>query len=290
MFCIPLARLSELNDEIAPFPGSSNDEYQRYLEGDSIATLPVLTTEPPLATPTHSVPTVPEIHLLMAAVIKSTDQLLFISHNIGANDACELCLAQVAFTDSVSVYPLCTLEGRFLFEFYICHPENWQYNAVNQCYWIQYHGREGIKHPTLSTKTHLVCPSDTSDGYVWHHNLLPFWKWLDITHLDTYIRGSFEFTSVCGCKMCDCISQEDWDVLQRHVSMFQNPIPKFDVPTYSIHVNHGAHVTYHNQAHTDILCFEASHTSNSAHDRCYPWQKVSECPIALPIFFFFFFL
>jgi hypothetical protein len=158
---------SEFNDEIAPFPWLSNDKYWHYLEGDSVTTLPVLTTgpPPPPAAPAHSVPTVPEIYLLTAAIIKSTNRLFFVSHSIGANDACEWHLAQVAFTDSISVYPLCTLDSRFLFEFYICHPADWHYNAVNQCYWIQYHGWEDITHPTLSTKTHLVSPSDTSDDY-----------------------------------------------------------------------------------------------------------------------------
>jgi hypothetical protein len=85
--------LSELNDEIAPYPWSSDDKYQRYLEGDSAATLPVLTTGPPPAAPTHSIPTVPEIHLLTAAIIKSMDWLFFISHNIGTNNACKWHLA-----------------------------------------------------------------------------------------------------------------------------------------------------------------------------------------------------
>jgi hypothetical protein len=125
----------------------------------------VLTTGPSPAAPTHSVPTIPEIHLLIAAIIKSTDMLFFVSHSIDANDTREWCLAQVAFTNSVSIYPLCTLDGRFLFELYICHPADWLYNAVNQRYWIQYHGRVDITHSTLSTKTHLVCPSNTSDNY-----------------------------------------------------------------------------------------------------------------------------
>ncbi len=201
---------------------------------------------------------------------QTTHRLFFASHSIGANDAPEWCLAQVAFTNSVSIYLLCTLDGWFLFEFYICHPADWRYNAVNQRYWIQYHGQEDITHPTFSTETHLVCPSDTSDNYARCHNLLPFWKWLNITHLDTYIHGPFEFTSVQGRKTHDRISQDNWNILQWHISMFQNPIPKFDVPTYLIHVNLGAHVTYHDQAHTDILCFEASQMSISAHDRHYP--------------------
>jgi hypothetical protein len=157
--------LSEFNDEIAPFPWSSNDKYWLYLEGDSITKLPVLMTGPSPLAPTHSVPTIPEIHLLTAAIIKSMDRLFFVLHSIGANDAREWRLAQVAFSDSVSIYPLCTLDGRFLIEFYICHPADWCYSAVNQRYWIQYHGWEDITHPTLSTKTHLVPPSDTSDDY-----------------------------------------------------------------------------------------------------------------------------
>jgi hypothetical protein len=65
--------LSELNDKIAPFQWASNAEYERYLAGDSISTLPVLTTGPPPAAPTHTTPTVPAIHLLTAAIIKITD-------------------------------------------------------------------------------------------------------------------------------------------------------------------------------------------------------------------------
>jgi len=261
--------LSELNDEIAPFPWASNEERLRYLDGDSITKLPVLTTGPPPAAPIHTVPSVPEIHLLTAAIIKSTDRLFFLSHNNGANDAREWRLARVAFSDSVSIYPSCTLDGRFLFEFYICHPTDWRYNAVNQRYWIQFHGREDIHHPTLSSETHLVRPSDTSDDFALRHNLLPFRKWLNITHLDTYIHGPFEFATIRGRKTRDRISQDDWDVLRKHSHMFQNSTPNFDVPTYSIHVDRGAHVTYHDQAHYTTLCLKASQLSHSTQDRRY---------------------
>ena len=173
------------------------------------------------------------------------------------------------------MYPSCTLDGRFLFEFYICHPADWRYNAVNQRYWIQFHGREDILHPSLSTDTHLVRPSDTSDDYAQRHNLLPFRKWLNITHQDTFIHGPFEFATVRGRKTRDRIGQTDWDILRQHKSMFHNPLPAFDVPTYSIHIDRGAHVAYHDKALTNVLCFEASHTSDIAQDALYPWQKAS---------------
>jgi hypothetical protein len=57
----------------------------------------------------------------------------------------------------------------------------------------------------------------------------------------------------------------------KHSSMFQNPLPTFNVPTYLIHVDRGAQVKYHNKALiTNILCFEASQTSESMHDKHYP--------------------
>jgi hypothetical protein len=37
----------------------------------------------------------------------------------------------------------------------------------------------------------------------------------------------------------------DWDILKTHCNMFHNPRPCFDVPSYSIHVDCGAHVSFH---------------------------------------------
>ncbi len=230
----------------------------------------MLATGPPPAGPTHSIPKIPAIHLLTAAIINSVDRLFFVSHSIGANSSREWWLARIAFSDSMSLYPSCMLDGKFLFEFYICHPSDWRYNAVNQRYWIQYHGQNDIKCPTLSLETHLIRPSDTSVDYALRHKLLPFRKWLHITHSDTFIHGPFEFATVRGRKTRDRISQDDWNVLLRHTSMFQNPIPSFDVPTYSIHVDRGAHVSYHDQNHCDILCIKASYTSDGLSNRRYP--------------------
>ena len=149
----------------------------------------------------------------MAAIINSVDRLFFVAHSTGANDSREWRLVRIAFSDSMSLYPSCMLDGRFLFEFYICHPSDWCYNAVNQCYWIQYHGQNDILCPDLSSETHLIRPSETSVDYSLCHKLLPFRKWLHITHSDTFIHGPLEFASVRGQKTCDRISQDDWNVL-----------------------------------------------------------------------------
>ena len=113
------------------------------------------------------------------------------------------------------------LDRGFLFEFSICHPSDWHYNAVNQRYWIQYHGQNDILCPDLSLETHPIRPSETSVDYALRHKLLPFRKWLNITHSDTFIHGPFEFASVRGQKTCDFISQDDWNVLLWHVWCFR---------------------------------------------------------------------
>ncbi len=212
--------LSKLNDQFAPFPWKSNAKFQQYIVGDSIAQLPVMTMGPPPAAPAHSIPMVPAIHFLTASIISSTNKLFFVSHSIGANNSREWHLARIAFIDSVLLYPSCTLDSQFLFKFYICHPSDWHYNAVNQGYWIQLHGREDVMCPNLSTDTHIIGPSETSDDYALRHKLLPFQKWLNITHLDTYIHGPFEFATIQGRKTCDRVSQDDWDALRKHSLMF----------------------------------------------------------------------
>ncbi len=89
---------------------------------------------------------------------------------------------------------------------------------------------------------------------------MPLRKWLNVCHQDTYIHGPFGFASIGGCKTRDRIAQVDWDALALHSSMFCNPIPSFNVTTYWIHCDHGAHVSVHIAAAADTLIVEKSHT------------------------------
>ncbi len=254
--------LSKLNNEIAPYRWESKKERWSYLNKNDSIPLPSLITGPPPAAPTHMIPAVPSILLLVTAIVRSTDHLFFVSCRFGDNEVQEWQLARVAFMDLMSIYPSCTLDGRFLFEFYICHPADWWYNAVNQHYWLQLHSRSDLMSPCSSSETHLVHPSDSSDSYAAHHKLMHFRKWLNICHQDTYIHGPFEFASICGCKTRDLIAQSDWDGLLKHSSMFNNPVPQFDVPTYSIHCNR-AHFTFHNKITCTTLMLEHSRTSDT---------------------------
>jgi hypothetical protein len=218
---------------------------------------------PPPALPVHPVLAIPSVPLLVAAIVRSTDRLFFVSCKFGANDAREWRLTRVAFMDSMSLYPLRTLDGRFLFEFYICHPADWRDNGVNQRYWLHFHGVDDLCYPHQTSDTHLVRPSNTSTGYATRHKLMPFRTWLNICHQDTYIHEPFEFALIRGCKIHDRIAQVNWDALALHSSMFCNPIPSFDVTTYSIHCDCCAHVSVHIAAASNTIIFEKPHTSDT---------------------------
>jgi hypothetical protein len=175
--------LSELNDDIAPFPWLSEEEYCLYLSGDTVTTLLVMYTGPPPASPSYSLPAIPELNTLVCSIIQSSDHLFFISHSIGPYEAHKWCLVQVAFKQSMSSYPSCLQDGCFLLEFFICHPSNSRVNAINQRYWLQYHILSKLQSPLSSMDTHLIRPSNTLVDYNQCHKLCPFWKWLNLTHL-----------------------------------------------------------------------------------------------------------
>jgi hypothetical protein len=114
---------------------------------------------------------------------------------------------------------------------------------------------------------HFIRPSDTSEAHASKCKLVPFRRWLNLTHSDTYIHGPFDFTAVHGRKTRDPISQSDWDALAKQTSMFHNPLPWFDLPSYSIHVNRGVHIIFNNHAHAAALLLAASPSGN---ERLYP--------------------
>jgi hypothetical protein len=183
--------LSEHNNDIPEFQIMSEDERRAHLLGDSITAIPAMYTGPPPTAPTYPPPTIPALNILTRAIIQRRGRLFFISHSIGQNEAREWRLVRVAFEESMSSYPSCLQEGRFLLEFFICHPSNSRVNAINQRYWLQYHTLSKLQSPLSSTETHLIRPSDTSVDYALHHKLRPFCKWLNLTHRDTFIHGPF---------------------------------------------------------------------------------------------------
>ncbi len=106
----------------------------------------------------------------------------------------------MALSDSSSLLPSCLQDGRFLVEFYALHFDDVHHNACNQRYWLQYHLVGNIATPTSSATTHFIRPSDTSEALAVKQRLVPFRRWLNLTHSDTYLHGPFDFASVNGGK------------------------------------------------------------------------------------------
>jgi hypothetical protein len=157
--------LSELSDNLFPFHWLSEEECKQYFDGNLVSSLPVLHVGPPPSTPTYNTPRIPSISSLTTAIIRSADKLFFNSNLTSSNEAQEWRLVRVAFQESMSLYPLCLQDGRFLVELYICHPADSQYNALNQCFWLQYHTNSELQSPLSLMETHLIRPSATLVDY-----------------------------------------------------------------------------------------------------------------------------
>ncbi len=182
--------LSELNDEINLFPWRDENEQRQLMTDDPPFLPPVMyngSTPSPLTTIKPPLP--PSITLLAPQIIASTDKIFFIAHNIGASTCHEWRLVRVAFKDSILLHPPSLQDGQFLVELYVLHPANVQYNAINQCYWLQYSVHNGISNGQLDA--HLLTPSDNSEEHAAKHKLHPIRAWVNLTHGDTYVHGPF---------------------------------------------------------------------------------------------------
>jgi hypothetical protein len=192
------------------------------MTNDNPISPPVMYNDPPPSLPIASKPEplTPTISTLAPLIISSTDKLFFIAHKIGTADCHEWRLVRVAFQDSISLYPSCLQDKRFLVDFYTAHLANACFNAINQHFWLQYHDRNATTFKTMDA--HLITPSDTSADCTARHHLVTVRCWVNLTHGDTYLHGPFDFAVICGRKTRDCIGQDCWDPLATKTSMFTN--------------------------------------------------------------------
>jgi hypothetical protein len=155
--------LAELNDELCPYPWSYNEEFNQYIseDDDSLRTVPGFYTGPPPSAPLYNTPTIPPAAMLAQQIVKSSDKLFFISNSIGAGNVREWRLVRVALEATMASYSSCLVDGRYLVDFYISHPSDYRYNAINQRFWLQYHSRGDILANSTSANTHLLRPTDT---------------------------------------------------------------------------------------------------------------------------------
>ena len=244
--------IAELNDEMFPFPWFPGEK-ENLLMADSIESIPVMYDGPAPSPPSSVKPSIPDITNLASSIIASIDKLFFVSYKVGSGSYREWKLIRVNLKDSMAHHPACLQDGRFLVEVYIPHPDDSRYNNVNQRFWLQYHSSGDIINPSELAMTHLVRPSDTSEALALRKGLVPFRLWMNLTHESTYIHGPFEFATMNSRKTRDRISLDDWKILASHKEQYDNDAPRDDLPTYSVHVDHGVISTHHLSAATSQL-------------------------------------
>jgi hypothetical protein len=125
-------------------------------------------------------------------------------------------------------------------------------------------------------ESHLLRQFDSSKSYACGHNLFPYHSYINLTCADTYIYGPFEFATIHGRKSCNQVCQVHWDILKSRCNMFNNPIPLFDIPSYLVHVDCGAHTVYHCKDRAKDLMSWAKCLDHGPASPLYPWQKVSD--------------
>ncbi len=89
---------------------------------------------------------------------------------------------------------------------------------------------------------HLISPSEASEDRALRNHLIPVRAWVNLTHADTFIHGPFDFALVRNRKTRDQIDQTAWDAVACRSDSFQNKVPRFDIPTFSVHVDIGVHI------------------------------------------------
>ena len=135
----------------------------------------------------------------------------------------------------MQAHPQALQDGRFLVEFYTCHPKDKRFNAINQRYWLEYHPVLEVAYPGRDKRTHMIRPAPESVEYAKAQGLKPFSQWVRLTNADTYICGPFEFATINGRRTRDRVSEEHWKLLREFGHLFTNETPCLDLPDYSIH-------------------------------------------------------
>ena len=75
---------------------------------------------------------------------------------------------------SLSLHHNTLQDGKLLVEFYTCYPGDAFYNAVNQCYWLEYHPKFAVDRLHRQSTVHLILPSSNSEDNVTAEGLVPF--------------------------------------------------------------------------------------------------------------------
>ena len=116
----------------------------------------------------------PKINVLHAYLLHSRDQLFFIYNRVLDTSLYEWKLVQIAYEYTMQFHLNCLQDGMFLVDFYIMHPEDKDYSAINQQYRLEYHRKQDIHHYNHALSYHLLKPKRDSRLYAKSKGLYPY--------------------------------------------------------------------------------------------------------------------
>ena len=235
--------LAELNDELFDWePGEadrvlSDSDLYTPIEVYEASIIQPGPQRDPLPMPL-AVPATPSLAELSASIVASRHRLFFISHRLPGSITSEWSLVRVALSETLSCHPSAFQDGRFLVDFYIVHPGDRFFNAVNQRYWLEYHPCNENNSNAHQHTAHLLRPTDEAAQIASAENLRPFRQWVRLNHSDTYLSGPFDFAVLKGRQTVDRVPIAQWNLLTTYSSKFTNPIPPLALPCYTAHISH----------------------------------------------------
>ena len=156
---------AELNEEIFPYLWSFRKEFNTHLDDNSIIPSPGFYTGPPPSAPKYSAPNIPPANILAQHFIESSDRISFIYHRIVSGDVQEWCLVHVVLEANMSPYSSCLVDGRYLVDFFLSHPNVTVIVLSTKCSGSNTIVRTTFFGKTSSAHTHFIWPSDTSEAY-----------------------------------------------------------------------------------------------------------------------------
>ena len=230
--------LAELQDEIDDW-GDDLDIDAMIDDRRPLAPADALTLASPTMTP------IPTLSRLSTQLISSSCKLFFISWSLPTSPRREWQLVRINLASSISYNPDCLHNGRFIVEFFICHPKDLHLHPRNQRWWLEYHSSasEARLH---EGDYHLLRPDTNAESYARANNLHPFCQWVSILDRDTYIHGPFEFAIINGRQTRDRISTPDWSQLMLAQSKYSNAPPDVKKNDFEgVQFSRSFHTTYH---------------------------------------------
>ena len=228
--------LVQFNDQDLHFPSlwELNAELDTWDDVDLDAliddTMPIAPSTTPIFA-TASTPT-PCAGPLASSIVASDSRLFFISWKFPTQSRREWHLVQLQLDSSMALNPDCLVTGRFLVNFFICHPRDANLHPRNQRWWLEYHPSSSVAR-IHQGDYHLVRPDNYASVYAKENSLHPFCQWVNLLHTSTFIHGPFEFATINGRKTRDRIAVEDWQKLTVSSSKYDNAPPNLDTRDYN---------------------------------------------------------